>query len=485
MSKPVITPSTAVEMLQQAFPQVVGTTMLVQDPEGRTPTDPNYETTEVTEAVTEIDTTSLRLFQNAYDDLSSNSNALAKFKTDLLTVVGQYYFVNKTYTGMGFSIVRTYEGERGTILQKIKTSMNNNSNMHDSTVIFDLTTGVSPDLSYQDFELSAKYFNQPTTKQLKVSVSDKVWRGLFNSKSSVLRMMNTIMSDIDRELKIHEDIVTRMLMAVAIAEVYNKGGIQKINLVQEYLELTGVQATRESLLYDAGFHTYMVSRIDQVRSLLKDYNGLFNFDNYPMETRDSNSYFVMNSYVVDKAGPYLLTDKFNEQYVKLSGYTSLLKWQGTGSAGDFEDVTRVNIKYVDSTGTEVSFNKDGIIGFICNEDALAIYDVEYMDDSEKIAGKFATNYYPTYLAQTLIDLDEDFVIFTMEDYTLPEGYVAKQTPLAYAEEQGLTDYSEYLKSISESLDSGFDKVVSAIETQTETLKPKEEVTEEPKEEVKE
>jgi len=403
MAKPLITNKDIAGMLNESLPKANSLT---------------DETTGDVTPITEINTTNISMFGEAYDTLSKE--AQAKFKQELVTLVTRQIFVAKGYVSRGINITRSFEGERGGIVQKVRQK--NQYDAQDDTLTYDLVDGEEGNqFTYHSFDVNASYFNRPVSKSLAISIPDKMFKGLFLNVTNVNKFVGMIQNTVDTQLGLHIDLLTADLINTATAAVMTKGkATQKYNLLEEYNTKFGTTLTVDGAMRDKEFMRYAISRITQVKNLMKDYNALYNMGGYASQTTDESAYVWLLNNFIAQANEYLLSDTYHKELLTLDGYNTVVKWQGTGTSGEFEDTSRISIKtMLPGDTTETSFDQTGIIGVICHEDAVAIYDIDERTTTAYNAQREFVNLFPKHDCSTLIDLDEDYVVFYLEEVADP------------------------------------------------------------------
>ena len=106
----------------------------------------------------------------------------------------------------------------------------------------------------------------------------------------------------------------------------------------------------------------------------------------------------------------LYADTYNEEFVKLDGYSIIPFWQGSGIAS----AEHLKINAVPASGGPAVV-KDGVVAVLFDEYAAAVCNEEpEVSSIYNPEGRF-WNYFYTYDASFMNDLGENVIVFTVED----------------------------------------------------------------------
>lgn len=414
MAKPTILVDDFSEILNEAFGQMVSTPGLVTDSNGVAPGEEGYIETLGDVPINTINTETLTAYGQAYADFKDDTTKAMKFREELINVVTRQIFVMKTYEKIGIDITRSYEGARG-IIQKIRVPLQwyaiKNVNQYNDPK--------PSNTAFRDFNATANYFYKPVSKKLKITISDSVFEGLFLSRENVAKFIATIQKSVDNQLSIHLDSLTMAIINTMTGITLKSGKkTQNWNLLQMYYDETGTVLTPEAALRDGEFHRFAKSEIERIVGIMGRPSALFNQKGTVQQTIRSQAYFWMLRPFHAKNGEYLLSEKFNKEYLEIDGFKLIDAWQGIGEDGSWSEVSKIDIETVlpgDSTPTTVT--QENIIAVVCSEDAVAITDVDERTTSKYEPEDEYTVYWPKHKCMPLMDLDENYVVFYMDTVT--------------------------------------------------------------------
>ena len=140
---------------------------------------------------------------------------------------------------------------------------------------------------------------------------------------------------------------------------------------------------------------------------------LFNDGGYTTFTPESDMKMVLLSRFVNTAEVYLQSDTFHNDLVKLSGYSEVPYWQGsgTGETFDFAEISKIDV--TTASGNKVS--QIGIIGTIFDRDACMVCNANPRVTSIYNPKGEYWNYFYKYDASYFNDTMENCVVFIVAD----------------------------------------------------------------------
>lgn len=363
-----------------------------------------------TEVVGEEDLSNLVDIGRAIADL--NSADFENFMKKLPDRIGKTTFVDRPYSGRAPSVLM--DGwEYGSILQKIRTDLPE----VESNPTWNLVDG--QDYKLTEFHaptVSAKYFNQKDTSQIKMSFARKQVESAFDSAQGVNALFSLIQSWIQKRQTIDRDALTMRTINTFIAATLSEEGVtpRKINLLTEYNTETNASLTVANCLYDLDFLKYAAYRIAVTSDRMENMSKLFNIGGTAKFTPKNMQHIVMLSDFAKRADIYLQSDTFHNEFTKLPTAERVSFWQGSGTNYSFDSISSINVKVKDPknpSGVQKTVSQKGILACIWDRDALGIANVrEYTTSFYNPSAEFENMWYKTD-RMYFNDYDENGVVF--------------------------------------------------------------------------
>ena len=363
-----------------------------------------------TEVIGEEDLSNLVDIGRAIADLSSAD--FENFMKKLPDRIGKTIFVDRPYSGRAPSVLM--DGwQYGSILQKIRTDL---PEVEDNPT-WALVDG--QDYKLTEFHaptVSAKYFNQKDTSQIKMSFARKQVESAFDSAQGVNALFSLIQGWIQKRQTIDRDALTMRTINTFIAATLSEAGAtpRKINLLTEFNTETNKSLTVANCMYDLDFLKYAAYRIAVTSDRMEGMSKLFNIGGTAKFTPKNMQHIVMLSDFAKRADVFLQSDTFHNEFTKLPTAERVSYWQGSGTGYSFDDITAINVKVKDPknpSGELKTVSQKGILACIWDRDALGIANVsEYVTSFYNPAAEFENMWYKTD-RMYFNDYDENGVVF--------------------------------------------------------------------------
>lgn len=248
-----------------------------------------------------------------------------------------------------------------------------------------------------------KLFIVQTPYQFHVTIQRNLLRTAFLSESGMASLISAIFGQIRNKIETSIENLGRLNIAAGVAEASGAG--QVVNLVTEYNTASGRTLTSASAMLDSDFLRYALRRIKEVMDGMTDMSSMYNdgtletFTPYEdQRIRIISSFEYALETVVEWAA-------FNEDYVRLAGFSKLNFWQAQQSP------MSINIEKP-SDGS--AFTLNNLIAVIHDRDAMGVYQTE-----EEVATtplNAAALYYNQYyhrMDNRMLDTSENLVYFTL------------------------------------------------------------------------
>jgi hypothetical protein len=329
--------------------------------------------------------------------LSSSTNTEA-FLNTLAQRIGNTIIRFRRYRNKLSDMVLT-DFEYGAILQKLYVHMPT----AEEDPMYDLTNGQSVDMyTVNKPVVDQKLFVTRTPYMFFVTIQRQTLKDAFLSESGMGALISSIYGQVRNKIEATLENLGRLNIAAGIAEA---GAGQEVKLITEYNAASGQTVTAAGALLDEGFLRYAIRRIKETMDDFTDNSVMHNDGSLETFT----PYEDQRIRIISKFERALETcvewAAFNEEYVKLAGYSKLNFWQGEQSP------YKIHVERP-SDGTEVE--KDNIICVIHDRDALGIYQEyeEILTSPINAKGNYFNQYWHRKDAR-MLDCSENFVYFTL------------------------------------------------------------------------
>lgn len=335
------------------------------------------------------------------------------FMRNLIDQVGRVMFVDRKYTSQAPDILK--DGwEYGSILQKVRCEV---PDARDNATWDLFNYPVSGGAAYPDpFELSkpsaqAKFFNSKATYEVPITLTDVQLRESFRSAEDFGRFIAMIENRIAMKITLINDGLIMATIDNLIGQTLNGTGGKVVNLLALYNGASGTLTAAEALT-DKEFLRFASATIAKYKKYVAQAGSLYNAGNYVTFTPAERLKFIANTEFAKALDAYLYSDTFNEEFVKLDGYSEVAFWQGSGTAN--ADRLTVDVKIdVDGTATEVK--NTGVLAVMFDEEAAAVCNQNYRVTSQYNGRGEYTNYFYKWDAMYMNDVEENCVVFTIAD----------------------------------------------------------------------
>ena len=345
----------------------------------------------------------------------SNEN-YDSFMRNLIDQVGKVVIVNRTYVSQAPNILKD-SWEYGSIMQKVRVSV---PEVKDNATC-DIFSYPKQNEAYPDpFELSkpgatAKFYNSKNTYEIPITLTDYQLKEAFQSASQFGSFIAAIENRIRMKQTLCNDGLIMATIDNLIGLTLSGHGGKVVNLLTAYNTATGSTLTAVKALTDKEFLRFASATIAKYKKYVAQASAKYNAGNYITFTPADKLKFVANTEFAKALDAYLYSDTFNEEFVKLDGYSEVPFWQGSGTA----DGDRLTIDVsVDVSGTATEVKNTGVLAAMFDDEAAAVCNENYRTTSIYNPRGEYTNYFYKYDAMFMNDVEENCVVFTIADNTV-------------------------------------------------------------------
>ena len=339
------------------------------------------------------------------------SDSVDNYVKKLIDRIGKTVFNTKVYKGSVPSVLMS-SWDFGSILEKVDVETPE-AQENDS---WNLVDGKSydQDVFYQP-KVSAKFFNSKTTFSIPMSFTKRQVMESFNSASELNGFITMLQNSVTNAMNINIDNLTMRTINSMTASVINGGKpLQKVNLLDGYNKLAGTTLTANKALTTPDFIKYANFVINTYKGRLAKLSTLFNVGAKQRFTPTSEQHLVLLSDFASAGKSYLEADTIHSENVALNNYEEVAYWQATGTNYDFNSISSIHVAVKDKT-TTTEVKQGGILGILFDSDALGVAcSNQRTTTSTNARAEFYTNY-AKFDAMYFNDLDQNFVVFYIED----------------------------------------------------------------------
>lgn len=296
---------------------------------------------------------------------------------------------------------------------------------------------------------SAKFFNNSTTFTLKITLPKKQLKSAFTSASEISRFISLIENSIKQKLAIDLLALEYRTEANLVVEKFKYGnGHSLVNLYAEWLRDDPQAITVASNFHSCKdcitnpfFLRYANMRIGMYRDFIKKPSVLYADSNgaFYNTTADSQQTMLLITDFDKALDTYLYSMNRHNDFVKLSGYSSVPYWMSGGESDSYDKRSTINAIPASDGDTPVGDRKpilvNNIIGILHDERASAVMCEHKDTESINVPDARAINYWYFADANYVNDTEENVIVFYIADYeclgrfgtTPPEDWATSST----------------------------------------------------------
>lgn len=201
-----------------------------------------------------------------------------------------------------------------------------------------------------------------------------------------------------------------------IGETLSGHGGKVVNLLTAYNGANGTLTAAEALR-NKEFLRFASATIAKYKKYVAQASAKYNAGNYITFTPADKLKFVANTEFAKALDAYLYSDTYNEEFVKLDGYSEVPFWQGSGTADGDRLTVDVVVSYTTDQGSNAtaSVKNTGVLAVMFDDEAAAVCNENYRTTSIYNPRGEYTNYFYKYDAMFMNDVEENCVVFTIAD----------------------------------------------------------------------
>ena len=343
-----------------------------------------------------------------------------KYVNALVDHIGRVIFVDRKYSGELASLYRD-NWEYGAVMEKIYVTDLPVAVENDT---YKLVNGNSYDPNvFTQPSVAAKFYNKKTTFEVDLSIADIQVRSAFDSATQLNAFISMLMNSVDTAINIRLEGLSERVINTLIANTfyddipdldYSKTGVKAVNLLKLYNDqFTSAPLTVADCIYNAEFIRFAALVMGRYTERLKKVSTLFNCGGLVRFTPADKQHVILLSDFAAAAGAYLQSDTYHNEFTALPKAVTVPYWQGSGTAYDFDSISKVHIDIVDPSDATKTIEVElgGVLGVVFDHDAAGITNDKRRVTSNYNAKAEFTNMFYKQDANYFVDLNENAVVF--------------------------------------------------------------------------
>ena len=254
----------------------------------------------------------------------------------------------------------------------------------------------------------------------------------FRSEAEFGQFVAGIMTERGNDIESQKEAYNRMTLLNFMAGVYdlNQTG-SKVNLTYEFNQEFGTSYTTAQLLstYLKEFAEFLAARVridsDRMTNRSKKNHWAPAKEGYALlrhTPKDRQRLFLYEPLMI-KTKAYVYPSLFNEEYLQMSQYESVMFWQNENDPS----AIKVTPAIPDAAGTNSGLQTAGdqvslsyVVGLLFDEDALMVdYQLERSNTTPLEARKGYRNIWWTFSKNSICDFTENAILYYMADPVTP------------------------------------------------------------------
>jgi len=345
-----------------------------------------------------------------------NANRVDNYVRSLVNHIGRVIFADRAYSGSVPSVLMD-SWEFGSVLEKISCDLPT-ATQNDS---WDLTNGetYNPNVFYKP-TVSVKFYNSKTTFEIPMSFTEMQIKESFSSAEQLNGFLTMLYNSVEKSMTIKLDSLIMRTINNMIGETIHHeipesanysttSTIKAVNLLKLYNDNHSTTITADKCLDNPDFIRYATYIISVYGERITKISTLFNLGGKERFTPKDVLRCVLLSDFKKASEVFLKSDLYNEQYATLPESDSVPYWQGSGTAYNFNDISKIHINLASNSATEIQMT--GILGVMFDRDALGVSNLNRrVTTNYNPKAEFYTNFYK-FEAGYFNDMNENFVVF--------------------------------------------------------------------------
>lgn len=342
------------------------------------------------------------------NELLSNTS-VDNYVKKLVDRIGKVIFVSRPYSGNVPSVLMD-SWDFGSVVQKISAELPEATENES----WKLTHGeeYKQDIFYQP-TVTTKFFNNKVTFEIDMSFTEMQVKESFASAVEINSFLSMLYNAVEKSFTVKVDGLIMRTINNMIGETLNadKTNVKAVNLLKLFNDKFGGDVKAVDAITNKEFIRFASMTMALYTDRMSRISTLFNIGGKDRFTSSDMLHVVMLSDFKAAANSYLQSDTFHNEFTKLPQAETVPYWQGSGTDFAFDKVSAINVK----TSTGATVNKSGILAVMFDRDAVGVSNLnKRVTTNYNAKAEFYTNYFKLDCG-AFNDLNENFVVFYVED----------------------------------------------------------------------
>jgi hypothetical protein len=394
------------------------------------------------------------------------------YMKNLIDQIGKVMFVDRVYRSQAPNILKD-SWEYGSIMMKVRATMNSgktsgvdanygdgipiagDNTTWDLASISDGTGLATADGTASPLDpfvltkpsVEAKFFNKKVTYEVAISLCREQLKEAFRSANEMARFFSMIENRIAMKRTLCTDALIMSTIRNLIGNKICTGkGINLLPLYNASLPAGSTPLTTTTCWVSPDFIRFCNKTISLYKKYMGEASTLYNEGNYVTFTPNDRMKAVFLAEYVKDAEVYLYSDAFHNEYDKLDGYSEVGYWQGTGASPDAGIDARGTIsgKYITMDESTIIGGARGVIAVLFDEQACAVCcENDRVTSIYNPRGEY-TNYFYKWDANFLNDLEENVMVFYVDDKEYSGVFTGNSAPSNWTTEYAKSGSKYYI-----------------------------------------
>lgn len=361
-------------------------------------------------AISVVDTST---FISLGDKVLSSATDTDLFTNTLVDRIGKTVFSVRRYQTRDRSMVR-HSFEYGAIVQKLYVDLpeakpNNSWSIGNEKYKPEFAPVIKP-------TVRQKFFNKLSTWEIDVTIPDFMLRTAFMSETQMAVFIDAIFTAMDNMMEValenNADLIRASFIARKLKGAKSCGAI---NLLHEYNTLTNASLTVATALRNQEFLRWASMQVLLWKKRMEKMSSLFNEETgFRRHTPSSDLVINVLQDFASAADTFLQSDTYHNELTALPNYEAVPYWQASGESFDFEDTSKIHIKFGESSEDDV-VEQSGIIAVMYDYEAMGITLTDRRSATERNNHDEYTNYYNKATFGMFNDMSENGIVFYMAE----------------------------------------------------------------------
>lgn len=328
--------------------------------------------------------------------------------------IGKVVFDDRKYTGNVPSVLMD-SWEFGSVMQRIGVELFE-AQENDTWKLVD---GQSYDANvFHQPDVHSSFYDSKVTFEIPVSFAERQVKDSFSNATQMNGFLSMITTAVDNSMSIKlDELIMRTLNNMTANALLAENGVTRVNLLALYNDTYGQKLKANKALNDRDFLLFANGLINTYSDRLSKISTLFNVKGKARFSPKSKQHIVMLSDFMTNSDNLLRANVMNKELTEINGVKvdTVPYWQGSGTNYEFNDISAINVKANDGSGTAKTVNQSGIVGIMFDRNAVGVSNLDRrVTTNYNAKAEFYTNFYKAD-SSYYNDLSQNYVAFVIQD----------------------------------------------------------------------